>query len=300
MKPKVNTKGAAALMGAALIYAVFGILIREMATMFSDVAQVAFRFVVVFLLLAGWWILVKRHVKIPQAAKYKAMVLGVLFFGTVLLYTIAVTKTTLANSVFMLYAGDIITALIIGTVVLKEKLTPIKCIAILLVLSGLAMYSSAIFSLSVGVIAAVCSGACDGIANGIRKSLMGQDRNTVLLYQFGVCSLLAVILLLIFPSHAITHHSLWPVLAGLIFALLQILLGNLLLYGFQHFDVNVGTVILTTELVFIVLIGWLFYNEIPTTNELLGGLLILLASIVSVLSMPRFFKSKRRREIINS
>jgi len=80
--------------------------------------------------------------------------------------------------------------------------------------------------------------------------------------------------------------------AGLVFALLQISLGNLLLYGFQHFDVNVGTVILATELFFASLIGLIFFREIPSTHEIIGGCFIFVASILSAVDVPALLRRR--------
>jgi drug/metabolite transporter (DMT)-like permease len=293
MHTTTNMKGASALLGAAIIYASFGILVREMAVMFGDGAQVAFRFAVAGVLLGLWAIIFKRSVTLPKPALMKAALLGLAFTLVVWLFTVSVNLTTIANSVFLLYAGSIISSLVIGTFVLKEKLTPIKITAIALALLGLGMYSAALLSLSLGIVAAVLSGMLDGVANGLRKSLRGVNRNAVLLYQFAFCAVFSLILLLILPEPDIKIVSLWPVLVGIVFALLQIGLGNLLLYGFQHFDVNVGTIILATELLFASLLGWFLYQEVPASNEIIGGLFIFMASILSAVDIPALLKRRQ-------
>jgi drug/metabolite transporter, DME family len=288
-----HTKGASALLGAAFIYACFGLLVREMAVMFGDNAQTAFRFVVAFALLGIFSLLIKRPVKISRQTLLKIVCLGIAFCGVVLFFTMSVNLTKLGNSVFLLYAGSIIASLLIGTLVLKEKLTTTKVIAIVLSLIGLGMYSSALLSLSLGVIAAVLSGLLDGVSNSIRKTLGGVDRGTVLLYQYGVGASCALVVLAIAPQDAIRIVSVWPVVVGVIFSALLIVVGNLLLYGFQHFDVNIGTVILATELFFALLIGWLFFQEVPATNEIIGGIIIFLASILSTVDIPALLKRTR-------
>lgn len=284
-------KGASALFGAAFIYASFGLLIREMAKMFGNNAQVAFRFMVAFAVLSLFFYLKKKAVKLPKAAIKNALALGVAFCVILLLFTISVNNTKIANSVFLLYSGSIISSLLIGTVFLKEKLNTIKVVAIALSLIGLAMYSSAIFSLSIGVIAAIGAGLVEGGANALRKLLKGYDRNTVLWYQFAVGSFVAAVVVLLSGETIIRDVSTLPIIVGVVFGLLQIGLGNLLLYGFQHFDVNVGTVILACELIFAAILGWLFLSETPTGNEMLGGALIFTASIISTIN----FKQLARR-----
>lgn len=72
-----------------------------------------------------------------------------------------------------------------------------------------------------------------------------------------------------------------PIIAVVAFAILQLILNHLLLFGFQHFDVNIGTVILSLELFFAAILGYIIFGEALTTAELLGGLAIFAASIVS-------------------
>lgn len=283
-----DIKGSSALFGAAFIYASFGLLIREMAKMFGNNAQVAFRFMVAFVVLSLFFALRKKAIKLPMAAIKNAFALGVAFCVILLLFTISVNNTKIANSVFLLYSGSITSSLLIGTVFLKERLNMIKIVAIVLSLIGLAMYSSAILSLSIGVVAAIGAGLVEGGANALRKSLKGYDRNTVLWYQFAVGSFVATAIVLLSGETIIKDVSISPIIVGVVFGLLQIGLGNLLLYGFQHFDVNVGTVILACELIFAAILGWLFLSEVPAGNELLGGLLIFTASIISTVDLSKF------------
>jgi drug/metabolite transporter (DMT)-like permease len=278
-----RTKGGVALLGAAFTYGCFGALIRIMATMFGNNAQVAFRFAVAFLILGAYALLFKRPSKLDPKSFLKVAVLGLAFWGVVILFTISVNLTTLSNSVFLLYAGSIVTSLLIGTIILKEKLTWVKSAAIVLALIGLAMYSSALLALSLGLVTAVLSGVLDGVSNSIRKTLKGIDRNTILLYQYAFGASAALVVLVFAPQGSIKTISVLPVIVGLIFAVALIWLGNLLLYGFQHFDVNVGTVILATELFFATLVGLIFFGEVPALHEMLGGTVIFLASILSTL-----------------
>jgi drug/metabolite transporter (DMT)-like permease len=258
---------------------------------------VAFRFVFAFIFLALFALIRKRGEKLSREMLIKSAILGIAFCGVVILFTISVNLTKLGNTVFLLYAGSIVTSLLIGTLMLKEKLTPMKIVAICLALVGLAMYSSALLSLSLGVVTAVLSGVLDGVSNSIRKTLRGIDRNSILLYQYAFGSLTALLVLAAAPQDSIRTIGVWPVVAGLVFSVLLIGLGNLLLYGFQHFDVNVGTVILATELFFASLIGWVFFREVPASNEILGGIVIFLASILSAVDISAIV---RRRPSISS
>ena len=140
---------------------------------------------------------------------------------------------------------------------------------------------------------AVLSGVLDGVSNSIRKTLGGIDRNSILLYQYAFGAVFTLLVLAVAPQDSIRTVSFLPILAGLAFAALLVGLGNLLLYGFQHFDVNVGTVILATELFFASLLGWVFFHEVPASNEIIGGLVIFLASILSAVEVSALTKSQK-------
>jgi drug/metabolite transporter (DMT)-like permease len=85
-----------------------------------------------------------------------------------------------------------------------------------------------------------------------------------------------------------------PIVATVVFAILQVFLGNFLLFGFQHFDVNIGTVILATELFFAVVIGFVFFQEVPAPNELFGGVLIFIASIIASVDFKELLGRKKK------
>lgn len=283
-------KGAGALFASAFIYSTFGILIRQMAQMFGDASQTAIRFGVAFVFVLLINFLRKQPISLPRDILIKACLLGITFGCVVLLFTISINNTKIANTVFLLYAGSLITSLLIGTILLKENLTTTKIVAICIALLGIYMYSDAIVVLSIGVITGIASGIFDGISNAIRKTLKGFSRNTILTYQFAFSSLFAATILAFSGEVILKEVVPLSIVAVVIFALLQIGLGNFLLYGFQHFDVNVGTVILATELLFATILGFLFFREVPTFREMSGGTLIFIASVLSTIDWQVLFK----------
>jgi len=50
-------------------------------------------------------------------------------------------------------------------------------------------------------------------------------------------------------------------------------------YGFEHVKTSIASNILTLEMFFAVLIGFLFFREIPSLKEIFGGVLILFSVI---------------------
>lgn len=163
----------------------------------------------------------------------------------------------------------------------KEKVTITKIIAIIMTFIGIAMYSDVILGLSLGIITGLAAGIFDGIQNSIRKTLKEINRNVVLQYSYIAGSLLAILITVISGEQIVKSFSIFPVIIIIFYAILLLFLGNFLLYGFQHFDVNIGTIVLSMELVFALLFGFFLFKELPTTKELIGGSFIFVAAILS-------------------
>ncbi len=275
-------RGGLALFGASAIYASFGPLIRVLSEMFGDYAQVAARMGLAFIFLLIAALLFSRIKLLSRTQILYAVLLGVASTGILVFFTMAVVEIKIATAVFLLYAGSMISSLIFGTIFFKENLGVQKIVALLLAFVGLWMFGDVLIALTFGVAAALLSGLCEGIGNGIRKSLKGADRTTVLLYQFFVNAILASMLAIFFTAEPIIKEiGTGPIIAVIAFAILQLILNHLLLFGFQHFDVNIGTVILSLELFFASVLGFLIFGEALTTNEFLGGIAIFVASVVS-------------------
>lgn len=276
-----RVRGSLALFGASAIYASFGPLVRVLSEMFGDYTQVGARMGLAFvflLIVALAFNLVKKLS--PKEIGY-AVLLGLISIGIVASFTMAIVEVKIATVVFLLYAASMISSLILGTIFFKESLGIQKIIALILAFIGLWMFGDVLIALTFGVLAALFSGVCEGFGNVVRKKLKGVDKTTVLLYQFFVSGVGALLLAALFAEPMIKEVGTGPIIALVVFALLQLGLNNLLLYGFQHFDVNIGTVILSLELFFAAILGFVLFGEALTVNEILGGVAIFVASVVS-------------------
>ena len=94
-----KSKGALALFGSALIYASFGILVREMAKMYGAYSQVAARFILAFIIIFILNKLLHKELKISKQEFLRVFVLGCIFITAVIFFTLSVTETKIANTV---------------------------------------------------------------------------------------------------------------------------------------------------------------------------------------------------------
>ncbi|MEK7594290.1 MAG: DMT family transporter [Patescibacteria group bacterium] len=280
MKKQSSARGAEALFGAAMAYALTGIFVRAVSPMWTDKAQVAVRFSLVFFFLAIYQLVRKNRAWVPSKQLAPILFGGLLSTIMILSFTIAIGKTTIANVLFVFYAANMITSFLLGTLSLKEQVSRTKLIALALAILGLAVYSGSIASGNQGIILSIVAGIAGGTINLINKQLTGVDRTAVLALWFGLVTMLSSGWLLLSGDQILRSASLHLSLLTIVFALVIVVGAYLTLYGFQHFDVNIGSVIMSTELVFAAVMAYFLFNEVPQAHELAGGAFILLASVI--------------------
>lgn len=82
------------------------------------------------------------------------------------------------------------------------------------------------------------------------------------------------------PNDIIRTVSIEGAIATVAFALILIAATRLVLYGFQHSDINIASVLLSSQLAFGALLGFFVYQEALALHEIASGLLILCAAII--------------------
>lgn len=281
-KIKRTLAGSEALLGAAFLFALTNVLVREMADMWGDQAQVAARFALVWLLLV-----VYAHFKksaktaIPRSKRVIAIAYSIVAAAGILFFTLSVQATTIANTLFTSNATELFVAFLLGSILLREKITARKLVAIGLAIAGLALYADSILVGSAGIIFGLLGGATTALCNLLAKKLKGVDLGAIMRLQFGLGSAFMIVLTVIFsPSDIVRTVSVEGIIATIAFALILIAATRLVLYGFQHSDINIATVILSSQLAFGALLGFLVYQEVLAPHEIVSGLLILCAAII--------------------
>ena len=278
---KITLGGSEALLAAAFLFAFTNVLVREMATMWGDQAQVAARFALVWVILIVFNAFAKKRTTVPKNRKAITIAYSLVAALSILFFTLSVQMTTIANTLFTSNATELFVAFLLGSFLLNEKLTPNKIIAILLAFIGLSLYADSILTGSAGVIFGLLGGATTAICNLLAKKLKGVDLGSIMRWQFGIGTIFMVVLtILLSPDDIIRTISLEGTIATVLFALILIVATRLVLYGFQHSDINIASVILSSQLAFGALLGFIIYHETLSTHEMLSGLLILCAAIV--------------------
>mgnify|MGYP002388065552 CR=1 FL=1 len=285
-KAKLTLSGGQALLGAAFLFAFTNVLVREMADMWGDQAQVAIRFALVWLILVVFTYLTKSEKRvIPPTKRVTAIAYSLIAALSILFFTLSVQATTIANTLFTSNATELFVAFLLGSILLGEKITFKKIFAIGLAVIGLVLYSDSILVGSAGVIFGMLGGAATALCNLCAKKLKGVDLGAIMRLQFGLGAIFMIVLTLTFsPNDILRTVSIEGTIATLLFALILIAATRLVLYGFQNSDINIASVILSSQLAFGALLGFFIYQETLTQPEMISGLLILCAAILGGLA----------------
>lgn len=293
--PAVNKKalekfeGFFALLGAAVTYACFGVWIKVLDETFGRYTQIFARsFIAIIVLLILLWA-GHESLRIKRTDYKRAGLFAIGFPMIIIFFTLAVLHGKTTNAVMLLYAGSLLSAFLIGTFYFKESVTRQKVVAILLVLIGLLLFTRPWqgFVLSSGLIFGLLAGFSDGYTNSLRKLVQDLPRNTILFYQYSLQTIVSLLLIVFTRETIIKDLRLNGIVVALIFGILLVVLGRLLLFGFQRIDVNLATVVLSLELVFSVILSSIFLHERPQAHELIGAAFVLSGSIAAGLELNR-------------
>ncbi len=281
-------KGFLALLLAALMFGSFGIWIRELNKEMSLYQQIIFRnsFALIFALL----IIIpklshKKSLNIKKASKKNLVAYSLLIPLTVIFYNISIVNTKIAVATFIFYTASIIFSYLIGYFVFKETPTRIKYLSLAISFLGLLFlaYPFSLDAINIGLVAGFISGILDAGSNSFRKNLSGIVDKSLLILLTTIGGIIVSSLLITYSGDSLNFVSNLSALTwilGVFFGSMLVFINYLLLTGFQNIDMSTGTIILSAELFFALLLGYIFLHEEPKINETIGGILVFIAMII--------------------
>ncbi len=282
-----KTIGFSSLLLAAISFGSFGVWIRLLAKEMSVYQQIVLRNSFAFLFAFFVVFATKQFSKINWSVvkKINLLLYAFLIPLSVIAYNISMLNTKIVIATFSLYIGTILTGWVAGAVVYKEKLNTQKWVSLFLVLGGLVFfaYPFSSSSINLGLVAGIMSGIFDGTANSFRKDLAGKMNKLFLVLLTAIGGMLVSGLMMSYFHQDLQFFSSMSASAwmiGAFFGFILVVINYLLLVGFQNFDLGMGSIVLSLELVFATVFGIIFLKEFPSTKEVLGGLLILGANVV--------------------
>ena len=287
--------GFGALVLAAMIFASFGIYIRVLSQELGSFQQIFFRGILGFAIAMFFIIIFKKNLVLPKIPRIKLVGYALVYSIAMIFLTLGVLHTKIATTIFGIYTGTLICSLFIGLKFFGEKLTLTKKVSLSTALIGLLAYTFPLTkdSLSLGLIFAVTGGVLDSVANALRKDLTNKiDRLTLVAIQLLGLAIVSLPFVFFSLDTGLPQISITSWLVGLWYGLMLVAVNFLLLYGFARFDLNLGSIVLSSELFFASIVGLLVFGERLKLGEVIGGLLLLVAMAITSLDLDRLFKKK--------
>jgi drug/metabolite transporter (DMT)-like permease len=284
---KVNReKGVLALIILSLVFASMGIFVRYLQFDFTILQQTYLRIFAAFII--GIIVFYKdiHFYKLVLISKKEWLLL---LLRSLTIYVIGVTLlsqayiTTLYSNVS--FIGALPLTAIFGFLLLKEKLTSQKILYVLVGFIGVVIIAVKDYShlLSWGqgevfTLIATVSFAISYISRKWQGDLLNNKEIAVLIFL--ISSILLFLTSLFFRETLphLTSFSITTILLIIIAGTFNV--ANLFLtnYGFEKIEAVLAGNILMLEVVFAVIIGYVFFREIPSLKDVIGGVLIILSA----------------------
>jgi drug/metabolite transporter (DMT)-like permease len=287
---KSDTKGIIALFISGVLYSFYGVYSRLMGNNFSPFYQVWARGLINMILLVVILILTKSFIK-PRKKDYKWFLFAGVAGGLAdAFFYISVNHLPFGTALFVFYAFINFGGYFWGVKLFNEKLNYVKKISIILAVIGLILlYKNELdflHSNPVFLTVAALAGLCVSIYLAFSKKISGNYS----VFQIAASNNFFGFILLI-PLSVLLRESMnitfltFPWLINLIFAITQVILMPLVVYGFKHVEIQKGGLILLLQLVFGTLWGFFLFKEAPNPVSFIGiifiGIALTLPLIVS-------------------
>ena len=218
----------------------------------------------------------KNTIKIFKDAGFPALVGGLVMSLSFIAFVVAMTNTTVANVVFIISTQTMFLA-IFGYFYLKEKVSLVSFISILLAMSGIiVMVGESLFSGSFfGNLVALAIPINFSILVMIIRKNKNLDMVPAIFYS-GIFSVIYGLILS--ESFVFTNHD---ILMGFFLGVPQLAFGFICItIGSRSTPSTTIGLLMLSETLCAPIWVWLFLNEIPPLSVFIGGAVIILAIIL--------------------
>lgn len=275
--------GTSSLVIAALIFSLYGVFSRYIYSDFGIFYQSASRYFIGILIFSFLGILGRKFKKIKKS-DWKYLGLQAFFnFGVNIPFFVSVVNLPLGTALFLFYASSVIFSYIYGYLVLKEKITPVKIAALFLALLGILLIYHGNFKLfnSIYIFTAIIAGGFYGLYTSSSKMVsLKYSAVQINLIAYIIVFLLTLPFVILFRENIYLDFTSFSWEINFLYALAVTATGFLIVYGFKYIEAQIGSLILLSELIFVIFVGYIFFKEVPGSYVIFGGLFILLAMIL--------------------
>ena len=269
---------------SVIIFGCYAVFTRLVNSTFSPFMLSFYREGIACLIMIGLTYLgVSKWKKVEKKDIALIVVMGIIsgIANTLMFKTFSILPLGIAS--FLIFSSSTISSWLIGLIYFKEKITNIILISLGLVLLGIIiMFKVDIGTLNInGILMGIGFGICISIFSSIAKKLSdGYGILQVYSISAGITSIFALIMTFFFnESFPIFSFSMEWFWFG-IFVISTILANGLYLISLKNLDMSVIGIVNPFQSVITSIAGILIFKEILQFNTLIGGVLIIIATLI--------------------
>jgi drug/metabolite transporter (DMT)-like permease len=276
--------GPASLLLIGALFGLSGVIAKYLSTWLDPYQVVEYRFFIAFIIAVFVLLITRQKLSFNKIDRKTLSAFAITFPISVIFFTLAIFNTTVSLAVFSFYIATLVSSFAVGKIYFKEEINTNKKIALFFILIAVILFTEPFngFSLQSGFLFGLISGVFQTIASAFQK-IVGQSTNRISLLIIQTLAGTGISALAIY----MTGGLFFPVipqsgfLVALFFGAIFLAISYLFLVGFKYTNLNVGSILVSTELFFGPFFAYLFLSEKLTGLELLGGLSIAIAVIFS-------------------
>ncbi len=227
-----------------------------------------FYMLILLIYMLGW----KRETFRINEYKWIMILAGLIWIANQVTYFLSLRLTSAANATLTHYTAPIF-AFILAVLLLREKFQWQSLAAIAVSTAGIVLITSGVDLGSehwIGILLGLASGLCYGILMIVIKIIVQKNPVVTCMFYQGIAALLVLIP---FTSQQLPTVADLGYIAALVLG--PYLIGVVLYFlGVRYVEGQHIGIIAYVEIFFIILIGYLFFSEIPPAQSWLGGFLI--------------------------
>ncbi|HAU98849.1 MAG: hypothetical protein UX04_C0007G0024 [Microgenomates group bacterium GW2011_GWF2_45_18] len=273
--------GTIALLISGAIFGSFGIWIRLLHPSFGPYLIALFPNVIL-MIVCGIVAFYRKEKNELKDNRY--VYLFVILFGIEMTaFSLAVLHTTIATALSSFYIGALVSSFSIGKIFFQEQMNFFKYGALVILFIALLflLFPFSIDRFNLGFMFAFLAGILEASTNALRKSFSGKLGMSLVGFAMGLGGVIVSSFLIICMRDFQFQPSIFSPFYILAYGLSYIGVVYLVTYGFRYIDLNIGTILLSSELFFAVLFSFLILHENPPIQEWISGFLVVISIIFS-------------------
>jgi DME family drug/metabolite transporter len=288
-----NRAGFSILLTSAFFYSLFGVFSKYIGESFAPFYQTWTRTTATLICFVIFGLATRAFVKIKKEDLKWFLVIG--GFGSLISAPLfyAFVHLPLGTVLFIHYAAIVITGYILGIIFFKEKITKIDAIALFAALIGLwLVYRGDIhFNQLLPTLAAFSSGIFfSGCLIFSKKISLKYSSTQINTFDWVMTVIVNFFIFLILREKSNTNFVSLGWAANIGHGINSFIASLLSVIGFKYITSSKGSLIMLSEIVFGVLLGFILFKEALNYTTIIGGALIIFS--LAIPSISNLLKSK--------